>query len=85
MNVGSISFLAFYPGLKGLIHLTWTLPCTLIIMIFTGVILKKVVYDTLKKIENGMLDLSHGEVDLTRKLDIVRKNEFGIISNCFNI
>ncbi len=59
-----------------------------VIFILSGIIffiVNKLIIKPLNKISDNMRDISQGEGDLTKRLEIYSKDEIGNLANCFNV
>lgn len=57
----------------------------LIIFIYSWLLFKIFIFKPLKKISDGLKNIASGEVDLTQRLDVKRKDEFGELTQWFNM
>ncbi len=58
--------------------------CTIITLGLLGVCLHYIVIIPLKNVSDGLADTAQGEGDLTRRLDLARKDEIGILAGWFD-
>ncbi|MBN1523175.1 MAG: HAMP domain-containing protein [Spirochaetales bacterium] len=84
LSVAVVAYIGFMIGLRGLEMLYWAFPLGMGIIFAAAFILKKSIYDPIRRIEKKMDDISKGGGDLTESIDINTEDEIGRLSNAYN-